>query len=147
MDTLTPQDRDHLRILALMHALFAGLGLLGLAFLGAHYAMMRTMMRPEFMQHGGQPPPPGFFSVFLWFYALFGALMLAGMILNLLAARWLKARRRRTFCIVVAALDTLQVPFGTALGVFSILVLMRESVRQAFDAPPGAPVPPEAPDV
>ena len=148
MDTLTPQDRDHLRILAMMHYLFAALGLLGFGFLGAHYAMMRTLMNPEFLRHQAHPPPPQeFFAMFIWLYAVLGTIILVGMILNVLAARWLKARRNRTFCIVVAALDCLQVPLGTALGVFTLVVLMRDSVRRAFDAPQDTSNASGAPDV
>ena len=147
MDTLTQQDRDHLRMLALMHYIFAGLGLLGIAFLGMHYMMMRTFMRPEFMQHESHPPPAEFFQIFLWIYGVMGLFIVVGMTLNVLAARWLKARRNRMFCIVVAALDCLQVPLGTALGVFTIVVLMRDSVRQAFDKSPGASGSADAPDV
>lgn len=147
MDTLTQQDRDHLRMLALMHYIFAGLGLLGIAFLGLHYMMMRTFMRPEFMQHGSHPPPAEFFQIFFWIYGVMGLFIVVGMVLNVLAARWLKARRNRMFCIVVAALDCLQVPLGTALGIFTIVVLVRDSVHQAFDKAPGASGSADAPDV
>jgi hypothetical protein len=36
------------------------------------------------------------------------------------------------FCIVAACIACLQQPFGTILGVFSIIVLMRPSVKTAF---------------
>lgn len=133
MDSLTPQDRDHLRILSIMHYIFAGLGVVGLGFLGAHYAMMRAFMSPELMKHEQNPPPEAFMDMIVWFYVVFGAILLLGMVLNVMVAQRLKARRGRMFCMVVAALDLLQMPLGTLLGIFTLLVLSRESVRRTFE--------------
>lgn len=133
MDSLSPQDRDHLRLLSIMHYVFAGLGILGLGFLVLHYAMMRTFMSPEFMKQEPNPPPEAFMDMLVWFYVAFAALVVLGMVLNVMAARRLKARRGRTFCMIVAALDLLQMPLGTLLGIFTLLVLSRDSVRRTFE--------------
>ena len=65
-------------------------------------------------------------------------------VLMIVAGRFLAKRQHRTFCIVVAAMACLFMPFGTILGVFTIVVLMRESVQALFEggkqaAPPPAP--------
>jgi hypothetical protein len=44
------------------------------------------------------------------------------------------ARRRRVFSLVVAGVMCLSFPLGTALGVFTIIVLVRDSVRAKYDA-------------
>jgi hypothetical protein len=50
-----------------------------------------------------------------------------------LVARNIERRRRHTFCVVVAAITAVTcVPLGTALGVFTIIVLMRPQVKAAF---------------
>ena len=49
-----------------------------------------------------------------------------------LAGRSLARHRRYTFCLVVAAILCLFVPFGTLLGVFTIIVLVRSTVRARF---------------
>jgi hypothetical protein len=36
------------------------------------------------------------------------------------------------FSIVVAGVNCLQIPFGTALGVFTMMVLLRDTVRQSY---------------
>ncbi len=48
----------------------------------------------------------------------------------------LKQRKSRTFCLVVAAISCLEVPYGTILGVFTFLVLERPSVARLFGANP-----------
>jgi hypothetical protein len=72
----------------------------------------------------------GIFLVFAVAYAL--ALFLA--------ARFLAERRRHTFCVVVAAISCTFTPLGTVLGVFTLIVLFRPSVKALFglDAPPAA---------
>jgi hypothetical protein len=50
-----------------------------------------------------------------------------------MAGRYLSLRRRYTFCLVMAGLSCLFMPFGTVLGVFTIIVLSRESVKEAFE--------------
>src|SRR5690606_34060603 len=117
--------------------------LLGLVFLVAHYWMMSTAFsNPEIWQHQGKPstpPPREFFMIFIWFYVAAGIFLAAAMIANLLSGLWIRARKNRVFSLVVAGLNCLQVPFGTVLGVFTILVLARDSVRELYDAEQALP--------
>jgi hypothetical protein len=39
-------------------------------------------------------------------------------------------------CMITAGLSCLEMPYGTALGVMTFVVLSRPSVRQEFDAHP-----------
>jgi len=66
--------------------------------------------------------------------------LLAGTmsVLTILAGRNLARRKGYTFCFVMACISCLSVPLGTALGVFTIVVLMRPSVKQMFGAMPAA---------
>jgi hypothetical protein len=41
-------------------------------------------------------------------------------------------RRYRMFSMLIAGLNCLQVPLGTVLGVFTLLVLSRESVQELY---------------
>ena len=54
--------------------------------------------------------------------------------LSYLAAKWLGEGKNGTFCLVVGALHCVGFPLGTALGVFSILVLNRPGVKAWFEA-------------
>ena len=49
-------------------------------------------------------------------------------------AKALRERTMRTFCIVVAVITMLGIPFGTLLGILTLLVLGRPSVERSFDA-------------
>lgn len=51
--------------------------------------------------------------------------------------RFLSRRRHHVFCLVIAGIECLVMPFGTVLGVFTIIVLTKESVREMFLADDG----------
>jgi hypothetical protein len=61
-----------------------------------------------------------------------GVIFLIGLGLNVLSGLFLLRKTNRLFSLIVAGLDCLQIPFGTALGVFTIVVLSRETVRQLY---------------
>jgi hypothetical protein len=129
------QDAEHLRLLSIFHYVTAGLGAFGMCFIGVHYSMMSSfLLHASHADKSGKggPPPEIFMDVFKWFYLLFGVAALIGTVLNVLAAGFLARRRNRTFCLITAGLNCLHMPIGTLLGVFTIIVLNRDSVRAKF---------------
>jgi hypothetical protein len=131
------QDREHLRILAICHYIYAGLQ--GLASLfGGLYLFVGFMMLSIPTAGPGAPPPGGAPPAFLgWFFIAFGGLFIALnltlAILTAVAGYNLARHRRRTFCFVIACINCIGVPLGTILGVFTIIVLVRSSVKDLFD--------------
>ena len=53
-----------------------------------------------------------------------------------LAGRHLNRRTCYRFCFVVACAECISVPFGTILGIFTIIALSKDSVKAAFNQPP-----------
>jgi hypothetical protein len=131
---LQARDHEQLGLLAIFHFVFAGLALLGMVFVSVHYAIMHTLFsNPEIWKApNATPPPKVFLDAFIWLYLFLGLLLSAVLILNVLSGIFLRQKKHRIFSFLVAGLDCLQIPFGTALGVFTILVLSRPSVRQLY---------------
>jgi hypothetical protein len=127
-------DANHLKLLAIFHFVVAGLAVLGIGFLLLHFMFMNSIFGNPKMWEGqkGGPPPEEFWRFFQWFYVVMGGFLILGSVGNLLSGLWLRARRNRVFSIIVAAINCCQVPLGTVLGVFTIVVLMRDSVRQLY---------------
>jgi hypothetical protein len=128
------RDGEHLTLLSIFHFIMAGLALLGIVFLVFHYFVMSTFMSPEFWksQKGGQPPPPQILTLLTVIYVLGATILVLGGMLNLLSAMFLRRRTHRLFSMVVGGLNCLHVPLGTALGIFTIVLLSRDSVRQLY---------------
>lgn len=134
-DTQRIIDDEHLKMLSVFHYVVAGLAVLGIAFLFFHFALMSTIFLAVANSDSGKSssrPPPGLFAVMLVFYLIFGCVFAAAAILNFLSARYLKRRIHRDLSLITAGLNCLQIPFGTVLGVFTFIVLMRPSVRQQY---------------
>lgn len=127
-------DADHLKLLAVFHYVLAGLSLVGIAFLCLHWALMHAVM--SMPAKNGNPPPAQFFAVFRWFYVFCGFFMVSGGALLLASGRCIARRKARVFSLAVAGLSCLMFPFGTALGVFTMIVLLRESVVETYEATP-----------
>ena len=67
----------------------------------------------------------GFMVAFFWTIAA----------LLFLAGRWLGRHTHSTFCFAIACVACIFTPTGTVLGVFTILVLLRPSVKALFVKP------------
>jgi len=107
------------------------------------------MFRRLLFEHGwGWWRPGGFpfsFGPFVWGGLLFGGVTLAAFgVIHLLLAWSLFERQpwARVFAIVIALLALLRFPFGTALGIYTLWVLMPEASGREYDAMTrmGAPV-------
>lgn len=127
-------DADHLKLLAIFHFVGAGLALIGLLFLLGHYALFHTIIdNPKIWENQKGPPPPAeFFEVFRWFYVIIGVWFVTSGVLNVMSGIFLRARKRRMFSLVVAGLNCVHMPLGTVLGIFTLIVLMRDSVRETY---------------
>ena len=131
-------DNDQLRLVSMFHFLYAGLAGAGFMFLCAHFVFMRWILRHASEWGHGTPsnvPPEGVFHLMGFIYFFGGVLLLAGFFLNLLSASFLRQRTHRAFSLFVAGVNCLHIPFGTALGVFSIMTLTRDSVRRTYEGP------------
>ena len=131
-------DADHLNLLAIFHFVGAGLALLGIAFLVAHYAFMHAMFtNPDIWKNQKQPmpmPPEQIFEMMKWIYLVGAVWFVTSGVLNVISGLCLRARNGRTFSLVVAGINCLHIPLGTVLGVFTMVVLMRDSVRELYEA-------------
>jgi hypothetical protein len=131
------QDSEHLRLLSIFHYVVAGL-----AALFSFFPLLYTTVGGIFIfaaRHGtpkpGEELPPEFLG---WIFIVLGSLLfllgIAMAICILIAGRCLARRKRYSFALVIACIECLFIPFGTVLGVFTIVVLSRESVRELFSA-------------
>jgi hypothetical protein len=130
-------DTERLDLLAIFHYVVAGL-----AALFSFFPLLYTAVGVIFIfaaRHGtakpGEELPPEFLG---WIFVGVGSFLfllgIAMAICILIGGRCLSRRNCYSFALVMACIECLFVPFGTILGVFTIVVLSRESVKALFSA-------------
>jgi uncharacterized membrane protein YhaH (DUF805 family) len=134
-------DEEHLKLLSLGYVVSACVSAFYSMF-GLLYVFMGIIMSTTF-SHLPQNPanpaqvPPAFVG---WIFAFIGlAFFLIGVAVTAarFRAAWcVKHRKSRVFCMVIAGIGCLEIPYGTVLGVFSFLVLGRDSVVPLFSPRP-----------
>ncbi|MFO0600674.1 MAG: hypothetical protein U0228_35525 [Myxococcaceae bacterium] len=134
--TETPADREQLNLLRIfwfvisgLHALF---GLFPLIYMVLGAAIVSGGLGSA---HGGDAKAAE--AVGIVFIVVAVILMLViwtAALLSFLTARRIGERRSPTFIMIVAAINCLSVPIGTALGVFTFIVMSRPSVKASFGA-------------
>jgi hypothetical protein len=119
---LTPQDAEHVRLLGIFGYVYAGLQCF-FALLGGFYMCMGFVLVMDNQPMG-------------WMFVAVGALISLWIIamasLSFLTAKWLGQGKNWLFCMIVSGFHCASFPFGTALGVFTIFVLCRPSVKAWF---------------
>lgn len=129
------QDNQHLKLLSTFHYVVSGLTALFSLF-GLLYLIFGLVMilAPDKLEPKGQPPP----AFIGWMFTIIGgAVITIGWIFAafiVTTGRFLARHKHYLFCLVMAGLECMLMPFGTVLGVFTIIVLMREPVKQRFSA-------------
>ena len=139
------RDEEHLRLLSIFHYVVGGICALFACFPVIHLLIgMAMVFAPQSMSSNRNDVPPAFLG---WLFIILAAgMILLGWVfagLTAYAGKCIASRRRRTFCIVIAALNCMFFPFGTALGVFTLIVLMRPDVAALFgdvSPPPGGAI-------
>lgn len=133
-------DRENLNVLAVFHWVLAGLtalfSLLPVLHLVLGIAMFTGRMG---METRPDDLPIRIFGLFFIVFA--SVLILCGLALAVclaLTGRYLRRRRHYMFCLVTAGFACVLVPFGTVLGILTIIVLQKDSARALFAASPVA---------
>ena len=128
-------DDGHLRLLAIFHYIWGGLAAAASSVALIHVGLGIWMIaNPNAFASPAQPGPPPFVG---WmFLGIGGAVVLLGWALGgltIYSGRCIAGRQHHTFSLVMAGISCLSVPIGTALGVFTFVVLLRPTVRAQYD--------------
>lgn len=124
----------HLPTLSVLHYVYgAFICLTGLAML--MMVFMGVFLNSEWLADQGDEPPPawlgGFMQVLGW--VLFAVIESIG-VLVILSGRWIAQRRHRTASLIIAGLCCLNFPLGMALGIFTFVVLLSQTVQEEYPA-------------
>jgi hypothetical protein len=132
------QDQEHLKLLRIFQLIYGILhfpvALVPIIHVSLGFAMI---FAPDEMTSSSGEPPPAVIGVMFAAIGILVIVLIASIgVMNVIAASSMKRYSRHTFCLIVAGLNCINAPLGTALGVFTILVLQRPSVKELFLGPP-----------
>jgi hypothetical protein len=141
--TSMSQDEEHLGLLSIFHYVVGGITAFAACLPCIHLGLGIALVSGVFPAKPGQQGIHIFIGWFL--IVLASMLILAGWALAVaivVTGRFLARRTNYMRCFVVAAVECILFPFGTVLGVFTIIVLSRPSVRVLFQSQIASPDPP-----
>ena len=130
-------DEEQLRLLSIAHYVTGGLGIAFASIFIFHFVIFFVMANdPSFFPapRAGQPAPPE--HLFRVMSGLLGLFILAGWAfgaLTIYVGRCIKRRAKRGLSLAVACVNLLFVPVGTLLGVSTIMVLSRPTVKRQYE--------------
>jgi hypothetical protein len=75
-----------------------------------------------------------FLTIFFYLWLVILLFVVTFGILEILSGRFIKLRKRRTFSFIIAIINLLSIPYGTLLGIMTIIVLSRNSVKEIYIA-------------
>lgn len=127
------EDIEYLRLLSIFHYVVGGLAALFACFPIIYIAVgVLALYAPGSMDAEGDALP----ALFGWIIIIVGAgLVVIGWafaVFTIIAGRYLARQVHYLFCMVVAAIECIFMPFGTVLGVFTIIVLSKPAVKKMF---------------
>lgn len=125
-------DDDNLRLLRIGYFISAGLTAFASILLFLYTVFFSFVFMQISKSPGAAGVPASVGRIVAAFGVLFVLLVIAFAVLQFLTGQRLKERRSRTFCLVIAAITCLSIPYGTFLGVCTLLVLLRPSVQRSF---------------
>ena len=143
------RDAGHLRTLSICHYVWGAVTALFSCMFLVHIVIgIGVLSGRMFTPTARAPnPPPAWFGLIFIVMGTF-ALLLGWTIaaLAIYSGYCLRVRRHWLFSNIVAGFACLWVPLGTVLGVFTLIVLQRESVKALYGKPTRfAPPPPLSP--
>lgn len=130
-------DAEHLKLLRVGYFVSGGFtaffSMFGLLYAGMGFMMTAVISSSQQAQKPESGPP----EAIGWFFGILGSIMFLALasiaVMKFIAARRLKQRKSRSFCMLVAGISCLGIPYGTVLGVLTFMVLGRESVKALFN--------------
>ena len=132
-DKTMTKDENHLGILSTFYYVVAALAGIFSCMPFIHITIGVAMLLGVMDSSTGEAPPAFLGWIFIIVGALVSLMGFAYTVMLILTGRFLKHRRHYTFCLVIAGMSCLFMPFGTVLGIFSIILLSKPELKAMFD--------------
>jgi len=131
---MSNEDSKNIDLLSMFHYILGGITALFSCIPFIHVFMGLAIASGKFFNEGNSSGPP---PIFGWLFVVVGAIFIligwSTAVCMIISGRKLKRRKNRIFCMVVASIECMFMPFGTILGVFTLIALSKDSIKEVFD--------------
>jgi hypothetical protein len=133
-------DEEHLRLLSLFHYIAGGITLFISLIILFEFLLLFVFWEGLMQQYGehrytsNHELDAAIFTIFFYLLLVILLIVITFGILEILSARFIKLRKHRTFSFIIAILNLFSIPYGTILGIMTIIVLSRNSVKDIYSA-------------
>ena len=128
------EDLNHLNLLALFHYILGGITAFFACIPFLHVFMGLAIVSGKFFEDANGSAPPSFFG---WLFVIMGSVFIflgwSLAVFMFITGKKLKRRKNRIFCMVVAGVECMFMPFGTILGVLTLIALSKDSIKEIFE--------------
>lgn len=135
MQEVVRKEQEQLKLLSIFYYVFGGFTA-AFSFFPLFHIIIGILFLAEpglFANKELDTPIPALLGwLFIVFGTVFILLGLANAICLIYAGRFLVRKKHYLFCLVVACLACISFPFGTTLGIFTIIVINHQSVKEQF---------------
>jgi uncharacterized BrkB/YihY/UPF0761 family membrane protein len=135
------RDDEHLKILSWIHWFFAIFKVLTTLFLITYFAFLSVVFKiaskASLDKNPSIKPLPSSESIvqiMLWLAIVVTIILLVDIVFQILTAIYLPQKKHWWVCFTGGILNCLSMPFGTLIGVCTLIVLTRSSVENQFKA-------------
>ncbi len=131
-------DEEHLKLLSLFHYISGGLTLAFSFIFVFQFIFLFILLKNlpnqnlDTIMTGGGNFDTAFLNIFIYIWIFIFLIFIIFGILQILSARFIKQRKHRIFSFVIAILNLFSFPYGTVLGVMTIIVHNRYSVMELY---------------
>lgn len=130
-------DNEHLKLLTLFHYISGGLTLALTLFIGGYFFLIFAIiasagLEQEFDSSINSEFPEVFLTIFVTIMVIILIFVLAFGVAQIVSGRLIEQRKMRWFSFTIAIINLLSLPYGTILGVLTIIVLDKQSIKEKY---------------
>ncbi|MEJ2196814.1 MAG: hypothetical protein P8X73_18420 [Ignavibacteriaceae bacterium] len=132
-------DAEHLRLLCLFHYISGGIKLFLSLVLLFQFLLLIFFWEGLMQSYDGHRFTSNneldstILNIFFYLWLFILVIIISQGILEILSARFIKQRKNRIFSYILAIMNLLSIPYGTILGIMTIIVLSRNSIKELYN--------------
>ena len=129
--------REHARLLGLFFWLLTGFQLFLVGVIGVIYIFIFGAVFSSMPHKAGDPPPEMFIPVIILVVGIIFVMTLLFAVPKIIAGYGLRGEKSwaKVWAIVACVVACMNVPFGTAVGVYGLIFILGDNGKAYFDDP------------